>query len=319
MKAIIVEQFGEPSVMRLAEIADPRVGDSEILLRVMAVGVNPVDAYIRSGTYGTRSLPYTPGLDAGGIVEAVGQDVRGFAPGDRVYAAGTKTGAYAELALCEVAQIHHLPDNISFEQGSALGVPYATAWCALMLRAKARQGETVLVHGATGGVGLAAVQIALDCGLNVVATGGTPKGRQLLKQQDAHYVFDHGAPDSRHEILAVNCGRGPNVILEMAAHHNLAADLQMIARHGRIVVIGSRGEININPRDIMSREAHITGITLFNVTPEETALAHAYIAKGLTNGALKPVIRDCIPLGNASAAHETVMQSGAGGKLVLVP
>src|SRR5262245_27187034 len=143
MKAIRVHQFGGPEVLRLEELAAPQPGLGEVLVRMHAIGVNPVETYIRSGTSSrVPDLPYTPGNDGAGVVEQVGPDVREFKPGDRVYTAGSISGTYAEFALCKTEQVHRLPTNVSFAQGAAMGTPYATAYRGLFQRAEAKPGET---------------------------------------------------------------------------------------------------------------------------------------------------------------------------------
>src|SRR4051812_6513293 len=181
MRAIVVRAFGGPEVMQIEEVASPSPGAGQVLIRVKAIGVNPVDTYIRSGTYARKpNLPYTPGTDAGGVVEAVGSNVKRLKPGDRVYTNGSMTGVCAELALCEESRVHHLPEKVSFAQGAALGVPYGTAYRAVFQRGRAKPGESILVHGATGGVGTAAIQFARAAGLTVIGTGGSEKGRKLV-------------------------------------------------------------------------------------------------------------------------------------------
>jgi NADPH2:quinone reductase len=319
MKAIRVHQFGGPEVLKLEETPDLRPGPREVLVRIKAIGVNPVDTYRRSGSHPDLTLPYTPGSDAAGVVERVGEGVRRFKPGDRVYTAGTLTGAYAEAALCEEAQIHLLPKQISFEQGGAIGIPYATAYRALFQKARAVPGETVLIHGATGGVGLAAVQLARAAGLVVIGTGGSPKGRDLAAEQGAHHVVDHHAPGYLDQIAALTEGRGVDIILEMLANVNLGKDLKRVAERGRVVVIGSRGPVEINPRDAMNQEVTILAMLLFNATAEERAEVHAALGAGLESGTLRPVIGRRFPLAEAARAHEAVMAPGAYGKIVLIP
>jgi NADPH2:quinone reductase len=173
MKAIHVREFGGPEVMRLEEIADPKPGPGQVVVKLKAVGVNPLDTYIRAGRYGKWPLPYIPGFDAAGVVEEIGQGVKRVAVDDRVYLAGTLTGAYAEKALCEESQVHPIPDLVSYKQGAALGIPYTAAYRALFQRGRALAGETLLIHGATGSVGMATLQWARTAGLTVIATGGT--------------------------------------------------------------------------------------------------------------------------------------------------
>lgn len=306
--------------MRLMDVPDPKVGDGEVLVRVRAIGVNPVETYIRSGRYSsTPPLPYTPGTDAAGIVASAGKDVTRVGVGDRVYTAGTLTGAYAELALCKEAQVYRLPEKVSFEQGAALGIPYATAYRALFQKACAAAGNTVLVHGASGGVGIAAVQLARAGGFRVFGTAGTDEGRRLVKEQGAHEVLDHSAPGYLEEILRLTGNAGVDVIVEMLANVNLAKDLGVLAKRGRVVIVGSRGSVEINPRDIMIRDAAVHGMLLFNATEQELSQIHAALASGLENGSLRPVIAQTMPLGEAPRAHHEVMAPGARGKIVLVP
>jgi NADPH2:quinone reductase len=320
MKAIRVREFGNPEVMQVEEVPDLRPGPGQVVVRVKAAGVNPVDNYIRSGTYARKpALPYTPGTDAAGVVEAVGEGVLGVKVGDRVYTAGTLSGAYAEQALCEESQVHPLPQNASFAQGAAVHVPYATAYRALFQIAKAAPAEWVLVHGASGGVGTAAVQLARAAGLKVIGTAGSQKGRGLVAAQGAHHVLDHRSAGYLEQALTLTGGRGVDLILEMLANVNLGQDLRFLARNGRVVVIGSRGTAEINPRDAMGRDAAIFAMTLFNVSEHDMASIHAGLVAGLENGALRPVVGQQFPLADAPRAHQAVMEPGAYGKIVLVP
>jgi NADPH2:quinone reductase len=319
VKAIWVTKHGGPEVLRLEEVEKPKPDAGQVLLRVAAAGVNPVDTYIRSGTYSISHLPYTPGFDAAGTIEGVGPEVTGIKTGDRVYTSATITGAYAEFAVCSAKTVYPLPANVSFGQGAALGVPYATAFRALFHRAKAVAGETVLVHGASGGVGTAAVQMARAAGLTVIGTSGSAAGKELVKSQGAHQVLNHNDPNYTEELMRLTGGKGVDVILEMLANVNLGKDLTLLTKFGRVVVIGSRGKVEINPRDTMSRDATILGMTLFNATEPELQSIHRALYAGLENGSLKPVVGKEFPLAKAAEAHAAVMESGAGGKILLIP
>lgn len=322
VKAIVVRQFGPPEVMKIEEAPEPVPGPRQVLVRVRAAGVNPVESYIRSAAYARKpDLPYTPGTDIGGVVEAAGSEVRRFSRGDRVYTHGVapRSGAYAELALCEASQVHPLPDRVSFQQGAAMGVPYGTAWRALFVRANAKAGETVLVHGASGGVGTAAVQIARAHGLRVIGTAGTDHGLDLVRREGAHHALNHREPDYLQQLLALTEGRGVDLVLEMLANVNLDKDLDVLAAAGRVVVIGNRGRIEIDPRKTMGKDAAILGMTLVNASPEELAGIHAGLVAGLENGTLSPVIGREMPLADAPQAHVAIMEPGAHGKIVLVP
>jgi NADPH2:quinone reductase len=320
MKAIRVSEFGGPEVLKVQEVPDPKPDSGQVLVRVKAAGVNPVDTYIRAGAYARKpDLPFTPGTDASGIVEAIGPNVKGIKVGDRVYTNGSMTGVYAELALCEQSRVHPLPSKISFAQGAGLGVPYGTAYRALFQRGHAQPGERVLVHGASGGVGTACVQFGRAAGLTVIGTGGSEKGRALVAEQGAHHVIDHRAADYEKQIMAITEGRGVNLVMEMLANVNLARDLTMLAPGGRVVVIGNRGSIEINPREAMAREASILGLILWAATDQELATIHAAIVAGLESGTLRPVVGKELPLAEAPGAHQLVMEPGAYGKIVLIP
>lgn len=319
MKAIRVHEFGGPEVLKLEEVADLHPGSGQVLLRVHAAGVNPVDSYIRSGTYAIKpALPYTPGADAGGEVAAVGNGVTRVEVGDRVYTSGSLSGTYAEQTLCSEAQVHPLPANVTFEQGAAIGVPYGTAYRAVFLRGGARPAETVLVHGASGGVGTAAVQMTRAAGLIVVGTAGSEAGLKLVRAQGADHAVNHTAAGYLDELMKLTGGRGFDLILEMLANKNLSADVGLLAKKGRVMVVGNRGTIEINPRDTMAREADIRGVLLFATSEQESREIHAALQAGLENGTLRPVVAQKIPLAEAARAHEDVMKGGALGKIVLV-
>jgi len=320
MKAIRVNQFGGPEVFRLEEVPTPRPGPGEVLVRIHAIGVNPVETYIRAGTYARLpKLPYTPGNDGAGVIEQIGDSVTEFKPGDRVYTAGSVSGTYAEFVLCKTEQVHPLPANVSFAQGAAGGTPYATAYRGLFQRAEARPGETVLVHGASGGVGIAAVQLARSRGLRVFGTAGSDEGRKLAREQGAHEVFDHRTPDHFEQVINATGARGVDVIVELLANVNLGKDLTILAKGGRVAIIGSRGRVEIDPRDTMQRDVDLRGMVLPNASPADMVSIHGALVAGLENGTLRPVIGKEFPLGDAAQAHRAVMEAGALGKIVLRP
>ena len=319
MKAIRVSKFGGPDVLALEETAALVPGPGQVLVRIEAAGVNPADVYIHSGSYGQRPLPYTPGSDAAGTIEALGDGVSELVVGQRVYTAGTLTGTYAEKSLCRPSQLQPLPDRLSFAQGAAIHVPYYTAYYGLLLRAGAKPGETMLVHGASGGVGLAAVQIARAAGVTVIGTAGSDRGKAAVTAAGANYVLDHTKEGYLEEAKTLTGGRGPDVILEMLANVNLAKDLAVIAQNGRIVIIGSRGPIEIDARLTMQRNSNILGLSLMNAVEASLTQMHAALGAGFLNGTLSPIVAREFPLAEASAAHQAIMKPGAFGKIVLVP
>ena len=320
MKAIRVEAFGGPQVLQLKEVPIPKPAAKQVLMKVKSVGVNPVETYIRAGAYANKpSLPFTPGKDCAGIVEAVGSDVRQFKSGDRVFTAVAVTGSYAEYAVVDCDSVHDLSSSLSFQQGAALGTPYLTAYRGLFHKGGAKPGDTVLVHGASGGVGIAAVQLAKIRGLTVIGTAGTDEGMECVKRAGAHFVFNHRQTDYVKKIVEVaNGGTGPNLIFENAAHINLGKDLEILAPFGRVIVVGSRGPIQINPRDTMRNESSVIGVMLFKATKEELQESHAAIQAGMEAGWLRPIVGKEFTLGQAAVAHEEIINGpGALGKLVL--
>ncbi|MBJ6725672.1 NADPH:quinone reductase [Geomesophilobacter sediminis] len=320
MKAIIVRQLGEPEVMRIEEIPDPVPGPGEVLVRIRAAGVNPVDCYIRSGLYAGRAeLPYTPGIDGAGIVEAVGAGVTHRKVGERVYLSWPLTGTYAEKVLCREFQTHPLPERVNFAQGAAIGVPYGAAYRALFQRGHAVAGESVLIHGGSGGVGTAAIQLARAAGLRVIATAGSEKGLRQIQELGAHVALNHHDPGHLEQVREATCGRGADLILEMLANVNLSHDLGILARGGRVMVIGSRGRVEIDPRELLGDERSIVGITLFGLSEADSRSMHAAFIAGLETGTLRPVVSRDFPLSDAARAHHEILETSSFGKLVLIP
>ncbi len=320
MKAIRVEQTGAPEVMQWQETGMLTAGDQQVLIRVKAAGVNPVDTYIRAGTQGySPVLPYTPGLDAAGLIEGIGPGVRDLEVGDRVYISGSLTGAYAEYVLCKATQVHRLPDSLSFSEGAAIFVAYTTAYRALFQRGGARAGDRILVHGGSGAVGIAAVQLARAAGMNVIASASSQQGRDLAALHGAMIVVDHSDETHFERIIELTRQQGVNVIVEMMADINLKRDLEILSAGGTVVVVGNRGTVEINPRELMKRDAQVCGMSLMNMSEAEVSSVQKSLHAQFQHGYLKPVIRQEFHMSEAAAAHEAVMQPGAIGKIVLVP
>lgn len=320
MKAIVVHEFGPPEVMKLEDVEAPQPTGSQVLVKIHAAGVNPVDTYLRTGIHAhAPNLPYTPGKDGSGRVEAVGDDVTKFKTGDRVYTANSISGTYAGFALCNEVDLGRLPDNVSFEEGAGVWTPYATSYRALFQKASAEAGETVLIHGASGGVGLAAVQWAKHAGLMVIGTASSDEGKQLVRDQGADAVFDHTNEDHLGEIREFTAGKGVHVVIEMLANVNLERDFEALAMFGRIVVVGNRGSLEFTPRQAMTKDATIYGMSLFNSPQPARDEIHSAIFEGLSAGFLNPFVREAIPLVEAPRAHHEVIENKALGKIVLIP
>lgn len=320
MQSILVTEFGGPEVLRLEELPRLEPAAGQILVRIQAAGVNPVETYIRSGKYAKLpDLPYTPGSEGAGVVEATGPGVAQVQAGDRVFLSGSLTGTYAECALCGPDHVHPLPDSATFQQGAALGTAYATAWRGLFQRGGTKKGETVLIHGASGGVGTAAVQLARAAGLRVFGTAGSEEGLDIVRQAGADLAFNHSDLVYRQAILDATAEQGVDCILEMLANINLGEDLKLLAQHGRVVVIGSRGPVEINPRDAMMREADIRGVMLGAASKEEREVIYQSLARALEAGEISPILAEEMPLSQAAEAHRRVMEPGSRGKIVLIP
>ena len=229
------------------------------------------------------------------------------------------TGCYAQKVKRKAEHVLPLPDNVSFEEGVAFGVSYPTAHYALFERGGAKAGETVFIHGASGSVGTCAIQLARRAGLTVIGSAGTARGMELVLQEGADHAVDHTQSGYIEEVRHLTGGKGPELIVEMLANVNLAADMDLVAKFGRVVIIGNRGEITLSPRVAMVKELDIRGISLWNATPEQVGPMMDDILAGVADGTLRPIIGRKFPLAEAAAAHVAVLERGAFGKIVLVP
>ncbi|WOD08895.1 NADPH:quinone reductase [Marinomonas sp. GJ51-6] len=316
MKAMQINAYGSASDLSLVDAKTPSINADQILVQVGAAGVNPVDTYIRSGTnnYST-TFPHTPGLDGAGTIVELGSQVTGFEVGQRVYFSRNLSGSSAEFAVCATTHTYPLAGALSFEEGACLGIPYTTAHRALFGRANAKTGDKVLVHGATGAVGIATVQLALSAGMDVVASAGTQAGADLLRAQGVSTVIMHN--EDNHLEAFQSLETGFDVIIEMLANHNLDQDLKALTTGGCVAVVGNRGTVEINPRDLMARDASVVGVALANIKPAELSLIAKALRPLFEKGVLKPVIRHCYDLTELAQAHEDVLKSGALGNLVV--
>jgi len=292
-------------------------------VRVESVGVNPVETYMRSGgnNYGVK-LPYTPGKDCSGVIAEVGENVKDFKVGDRVWTSSSRTGVYAQYSIVPVTDVHILPDNISFDEGAGLFIPYGSAYHGIYHRGNVEPGNIVLVHGASGGVGLACLQFLKRIPeIVVIGTAGTEEGLELIKENGAHHVFNHRQEGYMNKILEFTSGKGVDVILEMLANVNLPEDMKIMSMSGRTVIIGSRGPVQIYPRELMAKRSDIRGLTLGTINQEEKTEIIEAIQTGLREGYLKPVISKIYSLKDAPQSHREIIkpESGAKGKIVLKP
>lgn len=321
MKAVQITEHGDAEVLRWVDTEVPRPGPGQVRVRVRAAGLNPADTYMVRGGYEFfhNPLPWVPGFDSAGDVDALGEGVSGLAVGDRVFVAGIPAaadGAFAQYHVADARVVRPLPATVDYAEGAALGVPYTTAYRALFQRADLRPGETVLVHGASGGVGQACVQFARAHGARVIATAGTTEGLALASRQGAHVAVDHSTPEHIAELHEL-APDGIDVVVEMAASNNLEADLGLLARDGRVVVVGARTPVEITPRLVMRTEAAVLGVALWNITPEQTHQALSAIGAGLENGTLAPLVGHRLPLERVAEAFALVSNGHRMGKVVL--
>lgn len=325
MSAVVVEEFGNYHNLLYKEVTEPEIDRNQVKIKMEDVGVNPNESYVLTGNYNLfiPELPFTPGFDGAGVIEEIGDDVSNFQVGDRVFV-GTfrkvnQSGTYAEKVVVDSDIVLPLPDNASFEQGAALGIPGFTAYHILFQRANLKAGETVFIHGATGGVGTLAVQMAKSIGATVIGTSSTEEGLQAILDNGADYAMNHLNDNNFDQLNEYTNGLGPDVIIEFLANKNLELDLQAIKTKGRIVVVGARDTIEISPRLILSRNINVLGASLPNLTEEDYTEASAGIIAMLEHGVINPIIGESVPLREVQKVHENLLTRSGNGKSILKP
>lgn len=328
MKAIVVQAFGGPETLALEDRPDPVPGAGEVLVRVGAVAVNFVDGIVVAGRYQFRpELPFTPGKGPAGTVAAVGPGVTGFAAGDRVLAMA-EIGGYAELALAPAEQCYPLPPTLSFTDAAALSLAYDTAWFALHERGRLRPGETVLVLGATGAVGFAAVQLARAAGARVLAGVSSAAKAALARAQGADATVDLAAADLRDslraQVHAETAGRGADVVLDMLGGDVFDAALRALAWCGRLVVVGfAAGRIpEVKANYLLVRNIEVSGLQISDYRRRRPDLARRCFAEVFAlqaAGTVAVPATRCFPLAEAGAALTAALDRANTERIVLVP
>jgi NADPH2:quinone reductase len=319
VKAIQVNEFGTVDVLKIVELPDPVPGVGEVLIQVHAAGVSPLDTYVREQSHGapTPALPYIPGFEAAGEIAAIGEGVTKFKMGDCVYV-NTFLGAYSELIIHDESSVYRLPDSVSFAQGALLSNSYPTAYYALFNLARGKAGDRVFIHGASGAVGTAAVQLARATGMTVVGTAGSDRGLELIQQEGAHHALNHREPNYLKQALELTEGKGYDVILEMNASKKLADDVALIGTFGRIIVIGGTDDpVTFDPTPILWKGASIIGLYIGLASPEESTEIHNALYAQLQKNALRPIVGQEFALADVAKAHEAVHQASSTGKIVL--
>ncbi|MEE6210034.1 NADPH:quinone reductase [Salarchaeum sp. III] len=318
MRAVRFHETGGSDVLRVEDVATPTPGPDEVLVRVEAAGVNPVDTYSRRGKREPPAFPMTPGADLAGVVEAVGANVTEFSEGDRVFGTGlgrTQQGTYAEYAVARPGQLAGLPDGVSYAEGAAVALVGVTAWRALVDHAGLDPAETCLVHGGSGGVGHVAVQIADAAGATVVTTANEEYGHSL-PELGADVVLDYARADLADAV--VEAGR-PDVILDHRLDEYLDLDAAVAAQGARVVGIGNTAPEAGFADVTAARRAELTVslMSMFN-TPDLSAVL-ARLARLLSAGQLAPEVSRTYDLDEADAAQHAVLHDSVFGKLVITP
>lgn len=317
MRAVRYHEHGGPEVLNVDDVDQPEPGGHELLVRVEAAGVNPVDTYFRGGSYEPYQLPMTPGSDFSGIVEATGEGTPGFEVGDRVFGTGLgkdHQGSYAEYALALTDRVVHLPDGVPFEVGGGAGVAAVTAWRALIDHASLEPAETCLVHGGSGGVGHAAVQLAAATGAEVVTTA-SPDNHEPLEDLGADAVFDYGRDDLEEVVAEYE----PNVILDHRLDEYLDFDAAVAAQGARVVGIGNTdpqaGWENVPAA--RAKELRLQLMSMFN-TPDLASVLDR-LARLMVREELTISVDRSYSLDEAGEAQRAVMEESFLGKLVIEP
>ncbi|KDE58296.1 zinc-binding dehydrogenase [Halostagnicola sp. A56] len=318
MKAVRYHEHGGTDVLELEEIETPEPDADEVLVEIGAAGINPVDTYFREGSYAPAELPWIPGSDFAGTVEAVGDEVTAFEPGDRVFGTGLGKdipGTCAEYVASPTDRIATLPDGVSIETGAALGVPAVTAWRSLIDHAELEPAERCLVHGGSGGVGHAAVQIAAATGAEVTTTA-SPEYHEKLESLGADIVLDYHREDLEDAVITAGA---PDVILDHRLDDYLQFDANVATQGTRVVGIGNTGpEAGFsNVPAARSKELRIHLISMFN-TPDLAAVLRR-VATLLSSGTLSAEVDRTYDLEEVSDAHEAVVSESFLGKLVVTP
>lgn len=303
MKAIVIHEFGGPEVLKYDDAPRPEPKEDEILIRTMAAGVNPVDAYIRSGRYRGGNLPFIPGMDVAGIVEKTGGKVAKFKVGDPVYAylSFAEQGGYAEFSIAKESEAAIKPKAISYEQAAAVPLAATTAWQALIDTAGLKSGQTVLIHGGSGGVGHFAVQIAKARGAKVIATAST-ENQDLLKQLGVDQPIDYTKTKFENVVKDVD------VVLEATRSDSLSRSYGVVKKGGFIVSI-------TGPPDQAELDKHGIRGSGMGVNPDTHVLEE--LARLIDAKKIVPIVSQVFPLAEASKAHQQIETRHTRGKIVL--
>lgn len=319
MKAIQISQYGEAEVLKIKELQIGKPGPGQALINIKVSGVNFIDIYQRRGRYPVQ-LPYIPGLEASGVVEAIGEGVTNVKPGDRV-AYVHEPGSYAEKNLVQAEYLIPLPPEISFEQGAAFPLQGMTAHYLLHEFRKIKPNDIILIHAAAGGMGLLLVQWAKHLGARVIGTVSTEEKAQMAKQAGADEVILYTKQDFVVEIHKLTHNHGADLIIDGVGKTTFQGNLEAAALRGNIVIFGAAsGPADpISPNDLMKRSLTLSGGTLFNyiLNTKELMFRAKAVLDGIQSGWLKLHIDQVFPLEKASEAQQKLESRNTSGKVLL--
>ena len=342
MKAVLFEEHGDRSVIDYGEVPDPEPGDDEVLVDVKAGALNHLDVWTRGGLPGIDlEMPHVPGSDGAGEVVEVGEDVTRFSPGDRValtagvwcgdcefcrhgeesmcvrfHIIGEHTpGVHSELAAIPERNLVPVPEGVDWETAAAAPLVFQTAWRMLIDRAEVREGETVLVLGASGGVGHAAVQIADHAGADVIATASTEEKREYAREIGADETVDYTEVDFSEAVRELTDGRGVDVVVDHIGGETWGKSIKSLRKGGRLVTCGATGGFNpeTDVRRLFWNQLELIGSTMATPGQVDDVLELVW------DGTLEPRIRDVLPMSETARAHEMIEEREGFGKVVVVP
>ena len=324
MRALLCSEFGGPERLSLGEAAAPRPDAGEVVVRVRAAGVNFADTLIIQGKYQEKpAFPFSPGLEVAGEIEEVGEDVTDLKPGDRVLAV-VDYGGFAELARARASDVHKIPEEMDFATAAGFPIVYGTAHAALCWHARLQAGETLVVHGAAGGVGLASVEVGKALGATVIATAGGQDKLAVAARHGADHLIDYREEDLRDRIKALTEGRGADVILDPVGGEVFEASLRAIAWSGRLLVIGfAGGKVPQIPANILLvKNVAAMGVywgSYRRKAPERLKEEFAQLFAWYREGKLKPFVSNRLSLDDYAEAYALLIERKATGKVVLEP
>lgn len=320
MKAVVYKEYGDPSVLHVAELEKPVARENEVLIKVGGSAINPVDTYFRKGIREVPKFPHIPHFDLGGVVEEVGEAVTHVKKGDRVW--GTNVpGTCADYVKANADAVFPLPSSYTEVEGAALAMPFVTAHLSLHYRARVQAGETVLVYGGAGAVGNAAIQLAKQAGAHVIATAGNEEKASVCKEAGADHVILYNEENLPEKVSELTNNQGVDVILEMSLSENMEQDLMVVKTGGRIVTIGSpkNNAPTLPWRLLNQKHASLMGVLLFTAPKAELKRAGDEISSLLAQKTISVLVGATYPFDEATEAHRTLESHGVNGSIVLVP